>query len=193
VVKLDLGASGDGDGTKATDWNTLTSGTGSIAGGSVIRHGDAQAIPGLSITGSLPNGGNTGQDNNSAAAGWSGMGADPYYNSESYTDLVWSWGQSPNQLRFTFGGLDNTLVYNVRAYSLIDEGLANFDVTVTDGAGTQTSTNLNRTTLYNTAPLDSSLLFTGLSTDGSGNIAVTVEAASAGVSFEAIVLEAIAP
>ena len=191
VIKLDLGTAGDGDGPPGAtaDWNQVTSGANiTIGAGSVKRHGDAAVVSGVTINvaaGSLVN---TGQANDSKAAGWSGLVGDPYYNDEAFTDLV--YGYNPGQLTVTFGGLDPSLTYNLRTYSLMNEGLANFGLTVTDGGGTIVRTNLNRAALYATAPLSPNLIFEGISPDGSGNIAATISS-TAGVSFEAVVLEAI--
>lgn len=191
VLKLDLGTTGDGDGTvgATADWNQVSSGANiTIGAGSVIRHGDAAVVSGVTINvtaGSLVN---TGQANDANAAGWSGLAGDPYYNDEAFTDLVYGYG--PNQLTVTFGGLNPLLTYNLRTYSLINESLANFDLTVTNGGGTIVRTNLNRAALYASASLSPNLIFEGISPDGSGNIAATISS-SAGVSFEAVVLEAI--
>ncbi len=185
VIKLDAGTVGDGDGVKAADWNTLT-GVGTITAGSVKRHGDGAIVDNVTIA--VAASANPGQNNDSRCKGWSGLGADPYYNSESYTDLIYAWGLAVNSLTTTFGGLNAGLKYNVRLYSLINESLANINVSVTDGAGTVDRTGLNRITLYNTAPLSPDLIFSGVSPNGSGNIVITITS-SAGLSFQAAVLE----
>jgi hypothetical protein len=186
VIKLDVSNDGDGAGTKTADWNTIVAPS-SIASGSVIRHGDSAVVDGLTITLSLPNGGQWGEVPNIATTAWTGLGSDPYYNSLSYTDFIWN---NAGSMTVTFGGLGAGLTYNVRFYVLLTEGLAALNFTVTDGAGVISRTGLNRTTLFNTVPLSSDAIFEGVSADGSGNIAVNVSSGAA-VSIEAVVLEAI--
>jgi len=183
VLKLDLSNSGDGDGGSLADWNQLST-NGTIADGSVIRHGDGAVVSGVTITLA----GRNGNNNDSRAGNWPGMAGDPYYIPAA-DDLVYSW-PAPYLLTVTFGGLDDALSYNTRVYSLINETLPPIDVGVTDGGGTILRTGLNRQTLYNTAPLSSDLIFNGVATDGSGNIVVTV-GSTGGVSMEAVVLEAV--
>ena len=183
VIKLDVSDAGDGAGTKTADWNTLaTTATPSIASGSVIRHGDGAVVDNTTIALS----GAGGEVGAIGPAAWTGLGSDPYYNSLSYTDFFWG-----SDMTVTFGGLDAGLTYNVRLYHLLTEGTANVDLTVTDGAGFINRTNLDRSDLFDTVPLSDDLIFNGVSADGSGNIIVNVNS-TAGVSIEAVVLEAVA-
>ena len=187
VIKLDVSDNGDSAGIKTGDWNTIVSFPGTIASGSVIRHGDGAAVDNLTIASSLPNGGGSGQVGAIGTTAWTGLGSDPYYNSLSYTDFIWNSG---NSMTVTFGGLDAALTYNVRFYVLLTEGAADLDFTVTDGAGVISRTGLGRSDLFDAVPLSSDAIFEGVSADGSGNIAVNVSSANA-VNIEAVVLEAI--
>ena len=183
VLKLGLSNTGDTDGGSLADWNQLST-NGTIAAGSVIRHGDGAVVGGVTIS-LAGRGGNNNNDGN--AANWPAMAGDPYYIPAA-DDLVHS--TTGYLLTVTFAGLDDALSYNARVYSLVDENRPVIDVGVTDSAGTITNTGLNRQTLYNTAPLSSDLIFNGVSTDGSGNIVVTVNS-TWHVNMEAVVLEAV--
>jgi len=182
VLKLDLSNTGDADGGSLADWNQLST-NGTIADGSVIRHGDGAVVDGVTITLA----GRLGNNNDVNAANWPGMAGDPYYIPAA-DDLVYS--TTGYLLTVTFAGLDDALSYNARVYSLVNENKAAINVGVTDGAGTITNTGLNRQTLYNTAPLSPNLIFNGVSTDGSGNIVATVSS-TWHVNMEAVVLEAV--
>ena len=179
AIKLDLSNSGDRDGGSLADWNQLSV-NGVISAGSVIRHKDKAKLRGVTIRLA----GRNGNNNDRRASGWSGIGVDPYYIAAA-DDLVFS-GRGP--LAVTFGGLDPKLHYNVRVYSLINEGLAPIDIVVTDGAGTITRRGLNRSELFRTAPLSSNLIFSGVAADANGNVMVSIDSAQP-ISAEAIVLE----
>lgn len=190
VLKLDVSNSGDGDGGSLADWNQLST-DGTLGAGSVIRHGDGATVDGATITLA----GRDGNNDDGNADGWGGEigqtpGGDPYYIAAA-NDLIFD--SNGSGLTVTFGGLDNALTYNVRLYSLInnDSFPATLSLSVTDGAGTINRTGLNRQTLYDTVPLSSDLIFSGVSTDGSGNI-VIMQTSTQPHSFEAVVLEAIA-
>jgi alpha-N-arabinofuranosidase len=182
VIKLDLSNAGDSDGGSLVDWNQLNNG-GTIPAGSVKRHGDGAVVPGATITVSAP--ATSGFNNDPNSSGWGGTGTDPYYIPAA-DDLVYT---ASGPLAITFGGLNDALNYNVRVYSLINENPAPIDINVTNGAGTISRTGLNRSALYNTVPLSSDLIFSGVSTDGSGRIVISIDSTAA-VSAEAIVLEA---
>jgi hypothetical protein len=182
AIKLDLSSAGDLDGGSLADWNQLNNG-GTLGDGYVIRHGDGAVVDGVTISVSAPAA--SGFNNDANSSGWGGIGTDPYYIAAA-DDLVYT---VPGPLSVTFGGLDDELDYNVRVYSLVNEGLAPIDIDVTDGAGSLSRTGLVRSTLYNTVPLSSDLIFSGLSTDGSGNIVVSLDSTQA-LSAQAIVLEA---
>ena len=180
VIKLDLSNSGDGDGGSLADWNQLST-DGTIGSASVIRHGDGATVSGVTITLA----GRSGNNNDGNASGWGGIGTDPYYIAAA-DDIVYS---IPGPMSVTFGGLDNALDYNVRVYALINEGLAPYDIDVTDGAGTISRTGLVRSTLFATVPLSSDLIFSGVSTDGSGNMVVSLDSTQP-FALNAVVLEA---
>ena len=187
VIKLDFSNAGDGDGGSLADWNRTTGAGATIPAGSVIRHGDGAVIPGVGISFS---GGGTGDGNDGASANWPGTGADPYYILAA-DDIYFG----PNARTTMFSGLDLSLTYNVRIYSLIGNNAGFVErFTVTDGAGTQFS-QATRTARWTASTLEAGgTVFAGLSPDAGGNLSVTVQ----GVSniyypLNAIVLEAVAP
>ena len=114
VIKLDLSSAGDGDGGSLADWNQLNNG-GTIASGSVKRHGDGAVVPGATITVSAP--ATSGFNNDANSSNWGGMSTDPYYIPAA-DDLVFT---TTGPLAITFGGLDDALTYNLRVYTLINE------------------------------------------------------------------------
>lgn len=168
-------------GTSLSDWNQL-SGNGNIGDGSVIRHGDGATVSGVTIALTNADGNNTDANTDN----WGGFGSDPYYVADA-RDLVFGTGN----LTVTFGGLDDALNYNIRVYSLInnDSFTADLNISVTDGGGTISRTGLGRNALFAAVPLSDDLIFSSVSTDGSGNIVVT-QSSLQNHSWEAVVLEA---
>ena len=187
VIKLDFSNVGDGDGGDLDDWNQTTSATALISPDGVVRHGDGAVLDGLSIS---FEGGGGGFNNDPVTADWFGTDDDPYYVLGA-DDIYFG----PGPLTTTFSGLDDSFTYNVRVYNLIGNNPAAVEqFTVTDGAGTQVETSF-RGDRWDALTLEEGLaVFTGLSTDGAGNIAVTVENIEAGGGYyplNAIVLESI--
>lgn len=181
------------------DWNNMDANS-SISAGSVQLFGGGGATTidgvGLSINGT----GSANDTNTQGWGGWTSSPADPYYTAAAYP-LVYSVNAGlgltgkANELNLTVSGLDTSLRYNVRAYFLINETLADFDIRVTDGAGSVLRTGINRITAYTTLsspsdPLYADLIFENVSADALGNLIVSV-GASESVSLQAFALEAI--
>jgi len=181
------------------DWNDMDANS-SISAGSVQLFGGGGATTidgvGLSINGT----GSANDLNTQGWGGWTSSPADPYYTAAAYP-LVYSVNAGlgltgkANELNLTVSGLDTSLRYNVRAYFLINETLADFDIRVTDGAGSVLRTGINRITAYTTLsspsdPLYADLIFENVSADALGNLIVSV-GASESVSLQAFALEAI--
>ncbi len=181
------------------DWNNMDANS-SISAGSVKLFGGGGTTTidgvGLSINGTA----SANDINTQGWGGWTSSPADPYYTAAAYP-LVYSRNAGlgltgkANELNLTVSGLDTSLRYNVRAYFLINETLANFDIRVTDGAGSVLRTGINRITAFNTLssptdPLYSDLIFENLSASALGNLIVSVGASEA-VSLQAFALEAI--
>jgi hypothetical protein len=181
------------------DWNNMDANS-SISAGSVQLFGGGGATTidgvGLSINGT----GSANDTNTQGWGGWTSSPADPYYTAAAYP-LVYSVNAGlgltgkANELNLTVSGLDTSLRYNVRAYFLINETLADFDIRVTDGAGSVLRTGINRITAYTTLsspsdPLYADLIFENVSADALGNLIVSV-GASESVSLQGFALEAI--
>ena len=117
------------------DWNNMDANS-SISAGSVQLFGGGGATTidgvGLSINGT----GSANDTNTQGWGGWTSSPADPYYTAAAYP-LVYSVNAGlgltgkANELNLTVSGLDTSLRYNVRAYFLINETLADFDIRVT--------------------------------------------------------------
>ncbi len=190
VLKFDLSDAGDGDGGSLDDWNQFNGPassssipTSTIAAGRVRRDGDGSFVAGVSAT--LEINGSAGFNNDALAAGWAGLATDPFLVAAA-DDIAFSNGS----IVLTLSGLDDSLTYNLRAYSLIDQPGRIVDVEATDGAGTILRDNLDRGVLFGTVPLDSDLIFSDLSTDGQGNIIVTFDADGDFFALNALTLEA---
>jgi hypothetical protein len=181
------------------DWNNMDANS-SISAGSVQLFGGGGATTidgvGLSINGT----GSANDTNTQGWGGWTSSPADPYYTAAAYP-LVYSVNAGlgltgkANELNLTVSGLNTGLRYNVRAYFLINETLADFDIRVTDGAGSVLRTGINRITAYTTLsspsdPLYADLIFENVSADALGNLIVSV-GASESVSLQGFALEAI--
>ena len=182
------------------DWNNMDANS-SISAGSVRLFGGGGTTTidgvGLSINGT----GSANDTNTQGWGGWTSSPADPYYTAPAYP-LVFSSANtglgligSANELNLTVSGLDTSLRYDARAYFLINETLADFDIRVTDGAGSVLRTGINRITAYTTLsspsdPLYADLIFENVSADALGNLIVSV-GASESVSLQAFALEAI--
>lgn len=179
------------------DWNNMDANS-SISAGSVKLFGGGGTTTiddvGLSINGN----GSNNDTNTQGWGGWTSSPADPYYTAAAYP-LVYSFQNiglgltgELHELNLTVSGLDTSLRYNVRAYFLINEPLANFDILVTDGAESVSRTNINRITAFTTLsspsdPLYTDLIFDNVSADASGNLIVSVGASEA-VSLQSLAL-----
>ncbi len=177
----------DDDGVP-TNFNLFDSNT-TIPAGSVVRYGDGATLDGVSVKFE----GAVGFNNDSRANGWPGTAADPYYT-DAANDLTYALNTGL-PLNLTFAGLDDSRDYNVRIYALFNGDAANQARTetfsVSDGAGTASVT-LDRATRWDAATLEAGgTVFSGVSTDGSGNIEVSVAGAGYDNPFiNAVVLEA---
>lgn len=180
VIAVDLSTAG---GT-ATNYNPFNA-NGSIAAGSVIRLSDGTVVTGTSLTFA----GAGGFNNDGAANAWPGTGADPHYVGAA-DDISFGGTQT-----LTYAGLDPSLKYNVRIYSLISNNpgaMENF--VVTDGVGTTGITNSTRGSRWGAATLEAGgTVFNGVSTDASGNIAVSAVPVNSNAFLNAVTLEAVTP
>ncbi len=167
VIKVDFSTAGNVDGGSLTDWNQVANGD-SLS--SVKRHGTATIIDGVSISFTNLVIGNFNNDGNSA--NWGGTSTDPYYIMAA--DDIYFHG-SGNDLSVTFNGLDASLSYIVRIYSLINGQSSTDTFVVSDGAGFQTVTN-RRDQRWNSATLEASnMVFTDLQINGSNQLVVRVQ------------------
>lgn len=187
VIAVDL-SSGSGSAAK---FNVIASKNGSITAGSVVKYADGTTVAdgvAVALGNSFDAGGDSG-----AHGDWAGTAADKYYVEEA-DDIMYNNPTSP--ITVTFSGLDDALTYNARIYAIYDDGGGATDTyTVTDGAGTKTSV-MTRADRKSKATLEEAGgVFTGLSTDGSGNIVTSVQvtAGSGWTGFAAVVLEVIDP
>ena len=187
AIKLDFSTSGDADGGSLADWNQVhgnLNNTG-IAAGNVKLHGGG-TVDGVAI--SFTNLQTGSFNNDGAAGGWGGTGADPYYILAA--DDIYFHNTAPD-FGVTFSGLDNSLSYNLRSYTLIgNNGGAVYTYNVTDGGGTQNYSG-NNTSRWNAATLEAAgTVFSDLQTDGAGKITVTYQSPNA-FAMNAIVLEVV--
>ncbi len=189
VIKLDFATAGDGDGGSIADWNQVSTGlnTTGITAGNVKLHGGG-TVDGVTIaftnlqTGSF--------NNDGGAANWGGTAADAYY--ELATDDIYFHNDADAaDFSVTFGGLDDSLSYNLRSYTLIgNSGGTTYTYSVSDGGGTQNYSGTN-TSRWTAGTLEAAgTVFSDLQTDGSGNITVTYSDPNA-LAMNAIVLEAV--
>lgn len=180
VIAVDLSSGGG----SATNYNVFNSNT-TIGAGSVVRLSDGNVVTGVSLTFA----GAGGFNNDANANAWPGTGGDPFYVGAA-DDISFGGTQT-----LTYAGLDDSLTYNVRIYSLIGNNpsaLENFSVT--DGGGTTGITNSSRGSRWNAATLElGGTVFNGVSTDGSGNIVVQAIPVTANAFLNAVTLEAVAP
>lgn len=184
VIKLDFSRAGDGDGGSLADWNQVADAS---TLSNVKRHGAATTIDGVSIsfTNLIP-----GRFNNDATSGgWGGTAADPYYIRAA--DDIYFHGNT-NDLSVTFSGLNASLSYTVRLYSLIGGQTTTDTFVVTDGAGFQSVTN-RRDQRWNAATLEAAgTVFTDLQLDGNGQLVVRVQdVGSPFYPLNAIVVQAV--
>jgi len=182
VIAVDLSDVGG----SATNFNVFTSNT-TIPVNSVNLFNRAGTADGVSLTIS-----GASFNNDTASDGWGGTAADPYYNVDA-NDAAFETGTGG--LSFTFAGLNTSLSYNVRVYSLISNQAGRTNIfTLTNGAGTETVTNSNGTR-WNAATLAAAnMVFNNVSPDNLGNIFLTVtdNDANHNVSFlNAVVLEVV--
>ncbi|MEX2213213.1 MAG: PEP-CTERM sorting domain-containing protein [Phycisphaeraceae bacterium] len=185
AIKLDFSAAGNGDGGSLADWNVIANNT-TLAAGSVLRHGGG-TVDGVSVSfGNMVLG---NFNNDGASANWPGTAADPYYVLAA--DDIYFHGNAAD-IQVTINGLDPSLDYNVRFYSLINNNGGSVERFVaTDGAGTRTS-QVTRATRFGAAQLEAGgSVLNGLKVNGSNQLVVSVEdVSSAFYPLNAIVIEA---
>ncbi|MFC4992446.1 cadherin domain-containing protein [Rubritalea tangerina] len=179
VIAVDLSTSGG----SAANFNTIAASAGSVS--NVLDYNDGQARDGVSVTLSVVN----GLNDDPAAGSWGGTAADSYYVTAA-DDIAYS----PNPISLTFSGLDDSLRYNLRVYDFLSGQDAVVEtITVTDGAGTQQTVE-TRGNIWAAASLeDAGLVFSGLQTDGSGQIELSVSSAGGWSILNAAVLEVVSP
>jgi hypothetical protein len=184
VIKVDFSTAGDGDGGSLSDWNQVGSGS---TLSTVKRHGTGTTIDGVSISFSNLIAGRF--NNDAASANWAGTAADPYYIKAA--DDIYFHG-SGDDLSVTFNGLNASLNYVVRIYSLINNQATTDTFVVTDGASSQTVTN-TRNFRWNASTLEASnMVFTDLQLNGSGQLVVRVQdVGSPFYPLNAIVVQAV--
>lgn len=184
VIKIDFSSAGDGEGGSLADWNQVVNAS---TLSSVKRHGAGTPIDGVSVgfTNLIP-----GRFNNDATSNnWGGTAADPYYIKAA--DDIYFHG-SGNDLSVTFSGLNASLSYSVRIYSLISNQTTTDTFVVTDGTGFQTVTN-RRDFRWSATTLEAAnMVFTDLQLNGSGQLVVRVQdEGSPFYPLNAIVLQAV--
>ena len=175
-------------GGSAPGYNIINSNT-TIAAGSVIRFGDGTVVDGVSLAFS----GGNGFVDDSASSNWSGTAADPFYVAAA-DDIVYAVDDGAT-LTLTFAGLDDSLSYNVRVYSLhgrVDARARSEAFSITNGTGTVGGT-LVRGDRWDAATLElGGTVYEDVATDGGGNIMVTVTGGNYNNPFlNAVVLEAV--
>ena len=163
----------------ATGHNVINSSGQTLAAGTLVNQNNDQVFEGVSVTLSEV----TGFNDDGNAANWGGTSADTYYVTEA-DDITFH----PEDITLTFSGLDNTYKYNARVYALINDGATDV-ISVTNGAGTQSNSALRSARFAATTLEDAGLVFSNLSTDGAGNISVTVSSTDAWRVLNAVVLE----
>jgi hypothetical protein len=183
VIKLDFSTAGDGDGGSLIDWNQVFNGN---TLSSVKRQGGS-VIDGVSIsfTNLI-----AGRFNNDPASGnWAGTSADPFYIKGA--DDIYFHG-SNNDLSVTFSGLDATLDYKVRIYSLINGQNTLDTFVVSDGAGFQSVSN-TRNVRWNAATLEAGgTVFNDLQLNGSNQLVIRIQdEGSTFYPLNAIVVQAV--
>lgn len=191
AIKLDFSLAGDGDGGNLADWNqfgALGGAADNIAAGNVKRHGGG-TFDNVSINFANAIAGRVNNDGNSA--NWGGTAGDQYY--ELGTDDIYFHG-SATDLQVTLGGLDTSLDYNVRIYSLINNSNTTDRFVVSDGTGTLTAQN-TRSFRFNAPTLEGAgTVFNGVSLNASNELVVSVEnVGSAFYPLNALVIEAADP
>lgn len=176
---------------RAPNYNIIDAATLAIGAGDVIRWNDGSLIDGVSITFT----GATAFTKENGANNWPGQANDPYYNvGTSVEDFVYA-SNTGAPLVLTFSGLDTTLKYEVRIYSLDGterkaERTEHF--MVTDGDSFQ-SVICSRGERWDAATLEEGgTVFSGIMADANGEIVVAVEGISNDNPFmNAIVLVAV--
>jgi len=183
VIKLDFSTAGDGDGGSLADWNQVSNGN---TLSSIKRQGGTQ-VDGVSIK--FTNLINGRFNNDSASGNWGGTAADPYYIKGA--DDIYFHG-SNNDLSVTFSGLNASLSYVVRLYSLINNQNITDTFVVTDGAGFQSVTN-TRAFRWNATTLEAGgTVFTDLQVNAANELVVRVQdVGSPFYPLNAIVVQAI--
>ena len=129
-------------------------------------------------------------NNDGNSANWGGTAADPYYSLGA--DDIYFHGQAAD-LSVTFTGLDPSLGYNARIYSLIGNNAGTIEGFVaTDGAGTRT-TQSTRGVRWSAPTLESgATVFSDLRANASNEVVVTVQdVGNVYYPLNAIVLEAV--
>ncbi len=183
VIKLDFSTAGDSDGGSLADWNQVSS----AATLSSVKRQGGSVIDGVSISFTNLIAGRF--NNDSASGSWAGTAADPFYIKGA--DDIYFHGD-PNDLSVTFSGLDATLDYKVRIYSLINNQNTLDTFVVSDGAGFQTVSN-TRNFRWNAATLEAGgTVFNDLQLNGSNQLVVRVQdQGSVFYPLNAIVVQAV--
>ena len=191
MIKVNFAHPGPGAGV-LPDWNLMRENQ-ILPAGTVTVSRSGQIISNISNVSLSVNGNGANMD--PATANWPGFGSDPYYVSQAY-GLIYSTSAglgllgSTYELNLTVSGLDTSAFFNVRVYRLINEGLANFSAGVTNGAGLDINTNINRAQVFSQATLDPRLIFSNVRPNSSGQIIVSTASAQP-TGMEAVVLEMI--
>ncbi|MCX2979965.1 PEP-CTERM sorting domain-containing protein [Halieaceae bacterium IMCC14734] len=190
AIKLDFSSAGDGDGGSLLDWNQTDNGVSNIDAGTVKRHGDGAIIDGVSISFAGAGKGG-GYNNDSASNGWNGQAADPYLIGAA-NDIFFG----PGALTTTFNGLNPSLTYSVRVYSLIGDNQSFEDIfSVTLAGALEQSLTNSRADRWGSATLEAGgTVFSEVRLNGLNAIDVTVAGStSTYYPLNAIVVEAVVP
>ena len=145
------------------------------------------SVPGVGFT--VEN--QTGQSTNRATLTNAGTGPAPFDDSTIFSDLMISNNQGSNMLNtggffvLTFTGLDDSLDYDlVGGMNRLGNNAENFDTDWTAGGTTMLADSVT-TTPYVT--------FEGLTTDGNGNLTITLTRNTGHVNVAALTLTAVTP
>ncbi|MCE9554797.1 MAG: PEP-CTERM sorting domain-containing protein [Planctomycetes bacterium] len=189
VIAVDFGP-----GTKvAINFNNLSSSASPILAGSVKRWNGGTIVDAVSLASTGTPSGGIYADNTGAAAGWGGLATDPYNANSDLNKATEDLLVDFATISLTIAGLNNSLTYNVRIYSISSDFSDDaMTFTVTDGGSTQ-SVNTSRGTRWTNTVEGAGMVFSGVSTDGLGNIVVAGSPSppSAALFFSAVILEAV--
>ncbi len=177
VIGVDLG---DVDGI-ATNWVTLIGGDSAAA----VDMNTGNPISGVQV--SLSEVGDEANSGNNSTLSTFTNTTIPI---SVATDQVWVYGDT---IAVTFTGLDDALTYDVDMYSMANAVVNPVASIVTDGAGTQSTPEVYRLDAFNAyeATGAPSGAFSGLSTDGNGQIIASFVASWWWPGANAVVLTAV--